>query len=330
MIVKTVTLLMLLHLATPKWQASPLSVVSCLSVGSSGKSNLLSSQKEISNNINNNNNVNRNADIIQTSAGPPANSAPNVPQSTTLQPPLLTTMDNMIHHEYPPQQLHHQQHYNQHQASDNQNQQHGKQRSDFNGDHEDSIPLATINNHSRNSQLVQQATAISRPAQYVDVSALVGRNVSQTQMAGTFVNQSSGFGNAALGGLTAKSRSGLPECATQQVCNAIFVRMNYTQKLCECSSNYNWKCSNTLDPQDGHTIELTRKFDKRIYTQIKTCEPLREVRACKSPTDWTLLALQSERSGKAHYVVVCKCPTWAQLEGPYTHNHPPYANIPGK
>lgn len=130
--------------------------------------------------------------------------------------------------------------------------------------------------------------------------------------------------------LSPKSRSGLPECATQQVCNAIFVRMNYTQRLCECSSNYNWKCSNNLDPQDGHTIELTRKFDKRIYTQIKTCEPLREVRACKSPTDWTLLALQSERSGKAHYVVVCKCPTWAQLEGPYTHNHPPYANIPGK
>lgn len=54
------------------------------------------------------------------------------------------------------------------------------------------------------------------------------------------------------------------------------------------------------------------------------------MRACKSPTDWTLLALQSERSGKAHYVVVCKCPTWAQLEGPYTHNHPPYANIPGE
>lgn len=54
------------------------------------------------------------------------------------------------------------------------------------------------------------------------------------------------------------------------------------------------------------------------------------MRACKAPTDWTLLALQSERSGKAHYVVVCKCPTWAQLEGPYTHNHPPYANIPGE
>lgn len=53
------------------------------------------------------------------------------------------------------------------------------------------------------------------------------------------------------------------------------------------------------------------------------------VRNCKTPTDWTLLALQSERSGKAHYVAVCKCPDSAQLEGPYTHSHPPYARVPG-
>lgn len=130
--------------------------------------------------------------------------------------------------------------------------------------------------------------------------------------------------------LTPKSHSGLPECATQQVCNAIFVKMNYTLRLCECSSSFNWRCSSEPNDRDGHTIELTRKYDRSIYTQIKTCEPLKEVRPCKSPTDWTLLALQSERSGKAHYVVVCKCPAYATLEGPYTHNHPPYANIPGK
>lgn len=41
------------------------------------------------------------------------------------------------------------------------------------------------------------------------------------------------------------------------------------------------------------------------------------------------MALQSERSGKAHYVVVCRCPDWGKLEGPYTHNYPPYARIPG-
>lgn len=67
----------------------------------------------------------------------------------------------------------------------------------------------------------------------------------------------------------------------------------------------------------------------QVYTQIKTCEPLTTVRQCKVPTDWTLLALQSERTGKAHYVVVCKCPEWAKLEGPYTHSHPPYARVPG-
>lgn len=36
------------------------------------------------------------------------------------------------------------------------------------GDHDDSVPLATINNHSRNNQ------PVARPPQYVDVSALVG------------------------------------------------------------------------------------------------------------------------------------------------------------
>ena len=50
---------------------------------------------------------------------------------------------------------------------------------------------------------------------------------------------------------------------------------------------------------------------------------------CKGPTDWTLLALQNERSGRSHYVVACRCPEWAKLEGPYTHNYPPYARIPG-
>lgn len=78
--------------------------------------------------------------------------------------------------------------------------------------------------------------------------------------------------SSASAGLTAKSRSNLPECATQQVCNAIFVRMNYTQRLCECSNNFNWKCSNNLDPQDGHTIELTRKFDKRVSYVDNSCE----------------------------------------------------------
>lgn len=91
--------------------------------------------------------------------------------------------------------------------------------------------------------------------------------------------------------------------------------MNHTQRLCECSRNYNWDCNSSPDAQDGHTIELTRRYDKKVYTQVKMCEPLISVRACKTPTDWTLLALQSERTGKAHYVVVCRCPDSAILEG---------------
>ncbi|RWS30759.1 hypothetical protein B4U80_07216 [Leptotrombidium deliense] len=87
--------------------------------------------------------------------------------------------------------------------------------------------------------------------------------------------------------------------------------MNHTQQLCDCSRNYDWECSSEPTAEDGHTIELTRRYDKMVYTQIKLCEPMMTVRTCKTPTDWTLLAMQSERTG------------------PYTHNHPPYARIPG-
>jgi hypothetical protein len=106
--------------------------------------------------------------------------------------------------------------------------------------------------------------------------------------------------------------------------------MKHTQRLCECSRNYNWECNSDPDKDDGHTIELTRRNDKKVYTQVKLCEPMVSIRACKTPSDWTLLALQSERTGKAHYVVVCRCPENSLLEGPYTHNHPPYARIPGQ
>jgi len=128
---------------------------------------------------------------------------------------------------------------------------------------------------------------------------------------------------------TLQYRNNLPECAAQQVCSALFVRMNYSQPLCQCSENFNWECNSETTVDDGHTVELTRRYDKKVYTQVKLCEPLMSVRNCKTPTDWTLLALQSERSGKAHYVMVCRCPDSAQFEGPYTHNHPPYARVPG-
>lgn len=66
-----------------------------------------------------------------------------------------------------------------------------------------------------------------------------------------------------------------------------------------------------------------------VYTQVKLCENLKNIKACKTPTDWTIMALQSERTAKSHYVVVCKCPANSSFEGPFTHKHPPYARFPG-
>jgi len=42
-------------------------------------------------------------------------------------------------------------------------------------------------------------------------------------------------------------------------------------------------------------------------TLLKTCENTREIRECRRPQDWALLALQNIRSGKSQYLVICHC-----------------------
>ncbi|XP_028967793.1 uncharacterized protein LOC108864480 [Galendromus occidentalis] len=121
----------------------------------------------------------------------------------------------------------------------------------------------------------------------------------------------------------------LPECAAQQVCSALYVRLNRTQPLCQCSNQFKDPCSKT-DYVDEHSIKLISSGDKKkAYNLVKVCEPVMSIRRCKSPQDWQLLALQSTRTGKSHYLVVCRCPTGSSLLGPIKHNNPPYANIPG-
>ena len=51
---------------------------------------------------------------------------------------------------------------------------------------------------------------------------------------------------------------------------------------------------------------------------MKTCEPTQEVRECRAPKDWSILALQNSRTGKAHYLVICRCPTPGYL-GNFLH-----------
>ncbi|XP_013169900.1 PREDICTED: uncharacterized protein LOC106119453 [Papilio xuthus] len=125
----------------------------------------------------------------------------------------------------------------------------------------------------------------------------------------------------------------LPECAIQQVCNAVYVRLNYTQPLCACPARYRDPCSASLNADDLHTTRLTtdskKKYAKKAVTLVKTCEAVSEMRECRAPRDWSLLALQNIRTGKSHYLVICRCPDTHILEGPMTHDQPTYASVPG-
>ncbi|EEB16299.1 hypothetical protein Phum_PHUM417570 [Pediculus humanus corporis] len=55
----------------------------------------------------------------------------------------------------------------------------------------------------------------------------------------------------------------LPECAIQQVCNAVYVRLNYTQPLCACPSRKE-PCSASLNADDQHTTELVTANSKKV------------------------------------------------------------------
>ncbi|KOX76898.1 hypothetical protein WN51_10754 [Melipona quadrifasciata] len=121
----------------------------------------------------------------------------------------------------------------------------------------------------------------------------------------------------------------LPECAVQQVCNAVYVRLNFTQPLCACPGRYRDPCSASLDSDDLHTTELVTDPRTKALTLVKTCEPVAEMRECRVPRDWSLLALQNVRTGKSHYLVICRCPDANILEGPMSHDQPTYASVPG-
>ncbi|XP_033329112.2 doublesex cognate 73A isoform X2 [Megalopta genalis] len=121
----------------------------------------------------------------------------------------------------------------------------------------------------------------------------------------------------------------LPECAVQQVCNAVYVRLNFTQPLCACPGRYRDPCSASLDSDDLHTTELVTDPRTKALTLVKTCEPVAEMRECRTPRDWSLLALQNVRTGKSHYLVICRCPDANILEGPMSHDQPTYASVPG-
>uniref|UniRef100_A0A182MVS1 Uncharacterized protein n=1 Tax=Anopheles culicifacies TaxID=139723 RepID=A0A182MVS1_9DIPT len=84
-----------------------------------------------------------------------------------------------------------------------------------------------------------------------------------------------------------------------------------------------------MNEDDNHTIKLVGNQQKRAITLAKTCENTNELRDCRAPKDWSILALQNTRTGKSHYLVICKCPPHYRLEGPLAHDQPTYAGLPG-
>lgn len=121
----------------------------------------------------------------------------------------------------------------------------------------------------------------------------------------------------------------LPDCASQQVCNAVYLRLNFSVPLCACPEPGD-PCSASTLPSDGHSLGLTAdQASGKVLTLAKTCEEVESIRTCDQNRDWSILALQNIRTGKAHYLVICTCPDSGFLEGPLAQTGAPYAKVPG-
>ncbi|KAG8284102.1 hypothetical protein J6590_003794 [Homalodisca vitripennis] len=94
----------------------------------------------------------------------------------------------------------------------------------------------------------------------------------------------------------------LPECAVQQVCNAVYVRLNFTQPLCACPSRYrepcyaakslyycilcNYRCVTPSTsastspsrcahvPQDTASLAMQQKVCNAVYVRLNFTQPL--------------------------------------------------------
>ncbi|XP_037082383.1 uncharacterized protein LOC119103036 [Pollicipes pollicipes] len=118
----------------------------------------------------------------------------------------------------------------------------------------------------------------------------------------------------------------LPTCAPQQVCSTVYPRLQRTWPQCVCPRG-SPRCSPITLTTDNHSVQLVTDASLGALTSVKTCETNQDIRECDDK-DWALLAVQSTRSGKANYLVICRCPPDGSLEGPLQHNVPKYAHVP--
>ena len=92
------------------------------------------------------------------------------------------------------------------------------------------------------------------------------------------------------------------------MCNAVYLRLNFSVPLCACPEPGD-PCSASTLASDGHSLGLTAdQASGKVLTLAKTCEEVESIRTCDQNRDWSILALQNIRTGKAHYLVICTCP----------------------
>ncbi|XP_037079316.1 uncharacterized protein LOC119100315 [Pollicipes pollicipes] len=119
----------------------------------------------------------------------------------------------------------------------------------------------------------------------------------------------------------------LPTCAPQQVCTTVYTRLRHATLQCVCPPVYGAPCSSRLLSSDQHSIALVTDPSASALTTVKTCERSRDIASCVGG-DWALLAVQNARTGRSHFLVVCRCPADGWLEGPLQHKQPYHAHVP--
>lgn len=130
-----------------------------------------------------------------------------------------------------------------------------------------SMPISKLFNYAFTSVPSRAILTTKRPLiTYINVSNLEEHDSDENNQVNTVPDTQqplSLLNSAEPGSAILQTKKRLPECATQQVCSAHYVRSNHTQRLCDCPRDINWNCEDS-DPNEIHTIDLSRKQELQV------------------------------------------------------------------
>lgn len=135
-----------------------------------------------------------------------------------------------------------------------------------------SMPISKLFNYAFTSAPSRAILTTKRPLiTYINVSNLEEHDSDENNQVNTVADTQqplSLLNSAEPGSAILQSKKRLPECATQQVCSAHYVRSNHTQRLCDCPRDLNWNCEDS-DPNEAHTIDLSRKQELQVNNFVQ-------------------------------------------------------------